>query len=496
LAEKHDRWIIPSEKHDEVKQLILSYGAVKKDVSKNQHQVWRLAIGKSIFDLYKTGTLYNNQATSSEVLELREKLSAFSTSNFLDTGKEIKIGLDETGKGELFGHEFLCGVSFPKSLTEEIKETIGLADTKSRRTFDYWDKIFSGLDLLQGKGLHFITRTIPPWRIDLYNTNKIMDIVYKKIIADLIRNLPLEQTSLVIDNYQLDDNLRHFLQALEKKGALVKIEEKADDEFLEAKLASAIAKRDREKMMRGINERFKINGQQPGSGNLTDPDTQKWLKMWKEGGKEWPWFVKKSVSTIWKLDGKIGKVKKIDPPIRHELIAKNAKKLFEEGKLSVSSLRVSCPHCGSELNAVKLTPDATMRLEGRCVSCNKVITNLNTTLFYYNGYIVPDSSIILSGYLSKDLQKGKFFEDFTVFLHPRMLEECDNPGGKAELSKISDIANTGRINLITLQDTINYDTKADDEIINAARKNNAIIFTRDRGQYAKASGFDVFVLTT
>jgi len=237
LAEKHDKWTIPSEKQDEVKQLILSYGAVEKDVSKNQYQVWRLTVGKSNFDLFTSGTLYNNQATSSEVLELREKLSDFSSSNFLDTEKEIKIGLDETGKGELFGHEFLCGVSFPKSLTEEIKETIGLADTKSRRTFDYWDKIFSGLDLLQGKGLHFITRTIPPWRIDLYNTNKIMDIVYKKIISDLIRELPLEQTSLVIDNYQLDDNLRHFLQALEKKGALVKIEEKADDKFLEAKPA-------------------------------------------------------------------------------------------------------------------------------------------------------------------------------------------------------------------------------------------------------------------
>jgi len=496
LAEKHDRWNIPSEKQDEVKQLILSYGAIEKDVSKNQYQVWRLAIGKSIFDLYKTGTLYNNQATSGEVLELREKLSDFSTSNFLDTGKEIKIGLDETGKGELFGHEFLCGVSFPKSLTKEVKETIGLADTKSRRTFDYWDKLFSGFDLLQGKGLCFITKTIPPWHIDLYNTNKIMDVVYKKIISDLIRDLPLEQTSLVIDNYQLDDNLRYFLQGLEKKGAMVKIEEKADDKFLEAKLASTIAKRDREKMMKGINERFKIAGQQPGSGNLTDPDTQKWLKLWKESGEEWPWFVKKSVSTIWKLDGKIGKVKKIDPPIRHELIAKNAKKLFEEGKLSVSSLRVSCPHCGSELNAVKLTPDTNMRLEGRCISCNKVITDLNTTLFYYNGYIVPDSSAILSGTLSKDLQKGKFFENFTVFLHPRMLEECDNPGGKAELGRISDIANTGRISVVTLQDIIDYNTKADDEIVNAARKNNAIIFTKDRGQYAKASGFDLFVLTT
>jgi len=494
VSQNGKKWTIPSDDQDAVKELIKSYDGVEEDVAKNPHLEWRVKIGKSIFDYFTNGTLYNNQATSDAVLELQGKITNYSTSNLKDTTKEIKIGLDETGKGELFGHEVLCGVAFPSTLDKEIEGILGLANTKSRRTLAYWDEIFAKFDMLQAKGFSFMTHTIPPWDIDRYNVNKIMDVVYKKIISDLCRLLPMEKASLVIDDYQLSDNLKSFLQGMEKKGTLVIIEEKADDKFLEAKAASIIAKHQREKMMKGINERFKIDSISPGTGNLTDTNTQEWIKKWKKSGQEWPWFVKKSVKTIRILDGKFDKAKKINPPIRHELIATDSRKLFDEGKLSSSSLQISCPSCGSELKAVKLTPDASSHLEGRCLKCNKVISDFKSTLFYYNGCIVPDSSAILSGIISKDLQKGRFFENYTILLHPRVTEECDNPGGKAELGRISDIANSGRVKLITLQDVIDYNSKADDEIVLAAQKNNSIILTRDMNQYAKATGLQVFTL--
>jgi len=494
MAEKGKRWTIPEELHDRVKELILSYDALEQDVSNNQYQKWRLSIGKSIFDLFSNGTLYNNQATSETILELREKLDTFSTSNFQDTKKEIKIGLDETGKGELFGHEVLCGVLYPISIAKEIDAIIGLANTKSRRSFEYWDDLFSEFAKLQGKGLVFKTQTIPPWDIDQYNTNKIMDIVYKKIIGELCRNISLEDTSLVIDDYGLDDNLRHFLRGLEKQGMLIKIETQADDKFIETKLASVIAKRLREKSMKAINERFKIDGQIPGSGNLSDQDTVEWLKKCKKSGKEWPWFVKKSVSTIRKIDGKTGNVKKIDPPIRHEIISSKARKLFDEGKLSSDTLRVSCPECGKELQALLFTKSQSEQYEGRCPACKKLIPDLKKTILYYSGVILPDTSAILAGIISKDLQTGggKFFEDYTILLNPKVVDECDNQGGKAELGKIADIGSFDRINLITLQEVIGYDLKTDDEVIASAKKNNAIILTADMGQYAKGIGFDLF----
>lgn len=125
-----------------------------------------------------------------------------------------------------------------------------------------------------------------------------------------------------------------------------------------------------------------------------------------------------------------------------------------------------------------------------------MIDDISTTLLYYNGCLVPDTSAILSGIPSKDLDRGKFFENFTILLHPRVSDECDNPGGKAELGRISDIANTGRIRLTKLIDFMNYETKADDEILESAKKKNAIILTKDMGQYASASGLDVFTITS
>jgi len=489
------KWSISPEHQKEVKELIISKGATEVDVSKNEYQIWRLKIGKSMFDLFTNGTLYNNQATSEEVLELREKLSEFSESELQSTGRSVLIGLDETGKGEVIGHEVLCGVIFPSSIAKELEEIIGLADTKSRRTFDYWDNLFSKIDHLRGKGLDFIIQTIPPWHIDKFHTNKIMDVAYKKIISELSRNVPLDQTSIVIDNYQIGDNLESFLNSLGKKGIKILIEEKADDKFLEAKLASLLAKREREKSMKGINERFKIDGVTVGSGNVTDPNTVKWLQAWKKSGEPWPWFVKQSFSTIRKLDGKLGKIKKIDPPIRHELISKEARNLFDEGKLSTEALIVSCPNCGLELKAVKLTFDDSKNLEARCNNCKKIIQDLNTTLFYYNGVVLPDTSAILGGILSKDLYKRKFFENFTVLLHPRVLQETDNQGGKAELGRMADIASYGRIRIVKLQDFEGYESKPDDEIIAAAKKNNAIILTADMGQYAKGLGMDIFSLS-
>jgi len=492
---KPKKWKIPENKLNEIKDLLLNNGATEDKVS-NEHEIWRVRIGKSVFTLYSSGTLFNNQATSEEVLKLRDEISSITGSGFKDTGKEIRIGLDETGKGELFGHTVLAGIAYPAHLIKEMENVIGVADTKTHKTYEYWDKIFVDVDKLRGKGLDYVTETIPPWHIDKYNVNKIMDVVYKKIISDLTRKLPLDKISLVLDNYQIGDNLQGFLASFEKRGVQIIVEEKADDNFLEAKFASAVAKRLREKIMKGINERFKINGVKVGSGNAADRITIQWLNKWKESGKPWPWFVKQSFSTIRKLDNKIGNVKKTDPPIKHELISKQSRKLFDEGKLSTNGLTILCPYCGSDSKSVKVTPDASSNLEGRCIKCNKVIDNLNTTLLYYNGCIIPDSSSILAGLISKDLQGGKFFENFTILLHPRVAEECDNKGGKAELGRITDIASYGRIRLITIEDLVDYDSRADDEIVSSAEKNNGIILTRDMGQYAKASGLDVFVITS
>jgi len=69
----------------------------------------------------------------------------------------------------------------------------------------------------------------------------------------------------------------------------------------------------------------------------------------------------------------------------------------------------------------------------RCPSCKKVVPDLSMTLQYYNGVIIPDTSAVFAGILSKDLGSGTehFFENFKVLLHSKDYDECDNKGGRA-----------------------------------------------------------------
>ena len=59
---------------------------------------------------------------------------------------------------------------------------------------------------------------------------------------------------------------------------------------------------------------------------------------------------------------------------------------------------------------------------------NKFHKITNMTLQYYNGVILPDTSAILAGILSKDLGNGSehFFENFKILLHSKVYDECDS----------------------------------------------------------------------
>ncbi len=489
------KWNVPEDKRNEVKNLLLSSSGVEDiQVTEASRELWRIRINNAVFTQYATGTLVSNPTSDEHVLKIREKISELVGSEFQNTDREYMIGLDETGKGEVLGHSVLAGVAYPSSLSGEIENLISVTDTKKKREEQYWDQLFIEIDKLKKNNLLFVSEKIPPWHIDQFNTNKIMDVVYHRIISGLLKRVPTEKCSIILDDYGIGKNLSEFLKSLEKMGALVRVETRADDTYLEAKLVSAIAKGVRETMMQAINKRFGFEDCPIGSGNASDPLTIKWLSAWKKTGKPWPWFVKKSFANIRKLDGKVGEVKKQNPPIRHELISSESQDLFSEGKLSVTSLSILCPDCGQVSKSAKIIPNESGYIEGRCVSCNEVIRDLNTTLLYYNGYLIPDSSVIMSGTLSKDLDKGKFFENFTILLHPAVRRECDNRGGKAELGRIADNASIGRTGLMNLEEAVDDSKTNNEQIVDGAKKYDAIVLTRDQGMYARASGMEVFVL--
>jgi ribonuclease HII len=137
---------------------------------------------------------------------------------------------------------------------------------------------------------------------------------------------------------------------------------------------------------------------------------------------------------------------------------------------------------------------------GRCVKCNKPIKDLNFTLRYYCGALLPDSNIIIGGLLGKDLERpnSNFFEGFTILLHPIVKRECDTRGGKRELDRLAKFAAIGRIRLEEIQEAGKLEGlnrfERDEKIMESASKFNAILITGDGAMKAFAQAKGLFCL--
>jgi ribonuclease HII len=322
-----------------------------------------------------------------------------------------------------------------------------------------------------------------------------MDIVYQRLLSRLLNGLDPTQCRIVLDDYGIGNNLHLYMKSLSRAGAEVRVEARADEKYVEVKTASVFSKWRRELAMKKIGEKFSLSGVPLGSGNAGDPVTVKWLKEWKKSGQQWPWFVKISWKTIRELDGIEKEPVKGSPPVRHDILSRDSKDMFRDGRLSTSSLRVICPACGANLSSGKLTPEPTGGLVGRCILCNETIPDLGITLRYYCGAALLDSSTIIAGSISKDLQKRGFFAGYTLLVHPLVAIETDNPGGKRELELLGDYAAMDRVTLRKLDSSNSISGNHDQVIIQAAKNEEAILVTRDRGMYGNAVAQGIFCLT-
>jgi ribonuclease HII len=495
----NQRWKVDAGTADEIKSYLIQQGGLEDKNIKNENEVWRVKFSDATFTYYKSGTLFSTASSDPSIKEVWEFISSHAGSRFVLPTKDFLIGLDETGKGEILGHTILVGAIFPKTIFNEIERLVGVADTKKRRSTSYWDDVLKRLDLMKKEGLNFYLEKIPPWHVDKFNLNKIMDVVYQRILSNFMRHYQAANCRIVLDDYGVGEKLRRYLRSLENAGADVKVIQQADESYLETKVASLIAKREREKIIEAIgrNEEFKIEGCSIGSGNAGDKETINWLRKWKETGKPWPWFVKQSFRTVREIDGKPEKVEKMEPPLREDILSEDFIKEFEAGRFSITTLSIVCPFCGERSKAALVTIDGGQTV-GRCINCKKPIKDLNFTLRYYCGTLLPDSNIIIGGLLGKDLERSKFFEGFTILLHPIVKKECDTPGGKKELERLAKYAAIGRIRLEEIPEADKMERltnlKPDEKIIESAFSFNAILITGDNAMKAFAQAKDLFCL--
>ncbi len=497
-------WRIQKEEAEQVKVYLLEQGGSEEKVT-STHEEWRIRFSDSTFTYYKTEKLYSTSSKSQDP-------AVYGVWSFIDSlagryiapSKDFLIGLDETGKGEMIGHMILAGIIFPKEIFHQLDLIIGPADTKKKHEFNYWDDLFRKIDHFRKSGFDFIIETIPPWEVDKYNINKIMDVVYQRILSEFFRKIRIDKCRIVIDDYGVGPTLSRFLNFLKQQNAEVVVVHDADENYLEAKIASLVSKRRREEFLKKINDspEFRINGLSIGSGNAGDLQTINWLKKWYSTKREWPWFVKRSFKTVREIEGK-NRVQKLTPPIREDLLSKEFIDEFNKGRLSIQALSIVCPNCGSTNKSVSFAifEKEDRKVSGmKCPSCKKLVDDAGITLRYYCGYVVPDSSIIRRGLISKDLESSRFFESFTVVIPAVVRKECDMKAGKREFERLAEFASMGRIRLETsgrVEETLSTlsSTEKDEMIVNTALEYNAIIITADSTMKAYSTSKNVFTIS-
>lgn len=500
---------IEEEDSEKIRDHLIQKGGEEKEAP-GDYEEWRVRFSDSTFTFYSSGKLHSTPSNTNDpaVVKVRNEISSIVGQSFEQTSKKFVIGLDETGKGELAGHIILTGVFYPQSISGKLDRAVGTADTKDKHDLEYWDKIYRNIDKFKKSKLHHITEKIPPWEVDKYNINKIMDVTYQRILNSFLRRVDIDDCRIVLDDYGIGDTLKRFLRFLENQGAEVVVEKTSEDRYLEARVASLIAKRVREAVMKSINDndKFKVDGCSLGSGNAGDEQTVEWLKKWYDSGSKWPWFIKRSFRPVRKIEGKAGKASKRTPPIKEELLSEEFKNDFNEGKISIQSLSLVCPHCGSISKNYRF---ANFERDGRQISrmkcansdCKELINDAGMTLRYYCGYVVPDSNAIQSRMLSNDLEASRFFDNFTVVLPPTVRKECDGtPAGKKEFEKLREFNSKNRINLESpgsVKDVPgDLSTGARDElIIESCLEHNAMLLSNDKSCSTFAVSKDVFTIS-
>ncbi len=499
MKKKHTnkKWNLEPELAGKIKELLKQNNGIEDIEIKNVNELWRIKLFDATFTYYKTGTLFCTASNNDTIKKIQQQINKLAGNQFMPSTKTYLLGLDETGKGEVLGPTILAGVFFPKKIYSAVEEAVGTADSKSKRTVHYWTELEKRLFSLKEKGFSFLIDRIPPEHTDRFNTNKILDIVYQRIISILFRKANISQVRITIDDYGIGDNLLRYLANLNNTGAEVIVAPKADEQYLEAKVASLVAKIQSEKLMEDIRNchKYKIKNLTIGSGNAGDKKTIKWLKAWHHTGKPWPWFVKQSFKTVRKIEGKAEVEKKENPPFKEDLLCDEFVSEEIAEKFSIKNLSVVCPTYGTIRKTSLVLIDENQTI-GRCAYCKNIIDDLNHTLRYYCGYILPDTNVILKGLLSKDLSHSRFFQGFTILIHPLVKRECDNHEGKNEFQRLLKCAENGIIKLLDLE--TEAEIKASivldkaEQFQEAAIKFNAIIVSDDMKVILSAQKNNIF----
>jgi ribonuclease HII len=299
------KWMVPDPAQGaRIKAWLIKQGAVEEKVT-GAYEKWRVRHSDAKWTYYTTGTLYVTDSDDPALLEAQRHIDGLLGGRFVAPTRDFLVGLDETGKGEIFGPAVLAAVVVPRALFRELEEIIGVADTKTAHTPRYWEELFGRIEFYWPQGLDWAIAQITPEEFDRVSINRLLDRDYERLLGETMRRIAPKQARIVLDDYGAGAALEQHFKKLREAGAEVARTTKADDRYLECRLASLVAKREQQRALDAIrrDKRYALEGQEYGSGNPGDPKTVAWLRAWHRTGRPWPAFVKRSFRTIGEIDG-------------------------------------------------------------------------------------------------------------------------------------------------------------------------------------------------
>ena len=297
-----------------IRSWLVEIGGQEEPVT-GAHELWRVRQNDAKWTYYMTGTLYVTDSDEPALLETQRQVDRLAGGRFAEPSRHFLVGLDETGKGEIFGPIVLAAVTLPRALFQQVEEVIGVADTKVSHGFRYWKELFGRIDFYRAQGLEWSTARIRPEELDTASVNRLLDREYQRLLEGAMGRIDPQSARVVVDDYGVGSGLERHLRQMAAGGTEVVRVTRADDRYLECRLASLVAKREQQQALDAIrrDKRFQMEGLELGSGNAGDAKTLAWLRAWHDSGRPWPAFVKQSFRTIQEIEARPVLVKRPKP---------------------------------------------------------------------------------------------------------------------------------------------------------------------------------------
>lgn len=217
--------------------LILKYMSSHLKENNNENILYFFSTKKYKMTIYKTHTLLIQGSDYDNILKML-KIKNENTNENIETRKDITIGTDESGNGDLFGGVSFAAVKIPKENREALVN-LGVDDSKKLKD-DFMKKVY---DKVLKLTINEIYNLEPEEYNELYekykNVNTLKTYGHNKVIKKIYK----ENDLVVIDQYT---NVNRFNDQMicigEKKDYEMHLETKAESKYLEVACASILAR--------------------------------------------------------------------------------------------------------------------------------------------------------------------------------------------------------------------------------------------------------------